>query len=332
MPSEKAHKLIESFKRVLNERPIIPADEDTIKAGGHIISGETKDDEKELKRFFPKEPTSMPTSNKEVLNMPSKNSRIPAGKYRYVEKGSPDIKKVKQLGKMHGVKVPETVMSQTPSGKIYKKKYELPDIELDNRFQNPKITYADYAGRRLVKYKCEDGSCGLFYVSKGETDDSVKEKGDMYPILGVMGRSSKSSHKLGKEFFPYEWNDPEYRHAGWIMKNVSSNSKTREAALTSPGSYFNNKKLKNLSQYYTKYPEKLQALMKPENQVGFDDLIQDIDNEFETNPKYFPRHYYDNAMTAKNATEPAVKPAMASQQAKPVKESYTEIINNLKRK
>jgi hypothetical protein len=329
MPSEKVHKLIESFKRVLNERPIIPADEDTIKAGGHIISGETQDDEEELERFFPKKPTNMPASSKDVLNMPSSNARIPAGKYRYVEKESPDIKKVKQLGKMHGVKVPETVMSQTPSGKIYKKKYELPDIELDDRFQNPEIKYADYDGRKIVKYKCKDGSCGLFYVSKGETDDFVKEKGDVYPISGIM-RRSKSSNKIGRDIMPDEYND--FRYNGWIMKNVAG--KTREEALTNPTSYYKQPGLRNISNYYTKYPEKLQALMKPENELSLNDLMSDFDNEFETNPKYAPRFLYDNAMAIKKEREttPAVKPAMASQQAEPVKESYTEIINNLRRK
>jgi hypothetical protein len=198
--------------------------------------------------------------------------------------------------------------------------YQLPDIQLDTRFQDPEIKYADYDGRKIVKYKCKNGLCGLFYVSAGETDDSVKQKGDVYPIAGVMGRS-KSSNKIGKEIMPDVYDD--FRYNGWIMKNVAG--KTREEALTNSRSYYNQPGLRNISNYYTKYPEKLQALMKPENKLSLDDLMSDVDNEFETNPKYAPRFLYDNAMAAKKEREtaPAVKPAMASQQAEPVKESYT---------
>jgi hypothetical protein len=118
MPSKKVQRLIESFRRALNETPIIPADEETVASGGHIISGETEEDEFTLRKSFA-EPRYMPPSRKKVFHKdnPSAYSNMGSGTYRYVEPGSPDIKNIKRYAAAVGYpSVPETVMSQDSSG------------------------------------------------------------------------------------------------------------------------------------------------------------------------------------------------------------------------
>jgi len=173
MPSKKVQRLVESFRRALNERPVIPADPGTLARGGHIISGETEEDEAILKASFSK-PRYMPPSRKKVFHKdsPSAYSNMADGIYRYVEPGSPVIKNIKNYANAMGIpNPPETTMSHDWEGnRIYTRiKEEVYTLEeLNEAFNALRLDTEKYT----TEYLAEE--LGFQQISEGKLGDSLK--------------------------------------------------------------------------------------------------------------------------------------------------------------